>query len=83
MKSFILKALKALIVYLEGNPAPDPKLFRVRELVVWADSIRLKDKELSGERKRHQVINQLISEFPGVPTRDLSYLIEIVLQETK
>jgi hypothetical protein len=75
MRAYIVKALKALLFYFEEV---DPRLQRVREVVAWAGEI-----DASGERKRGQALNKLAAEFPEAIRRDLAFMIEQVLQETK
>jgi hypothetical protein len=75
MKGYLVKALKALLFYFEEV---DPRLNRVREVVAWAGEF-----EASGERKRAQALNKLAAEFPEALRRDLGFMIEQVLQETK
>jgi hypothetical protein len=78
MKAFLVKVL---MWTLKQVVSPDPRLVRVRELVVWANELRVRDQEVTGERKRHQVLNRLVEEFPDAKRRDLALMIEQVLQE--
>lgn len=79
MKLQLIKFLRYLMSFVETE---DPRLSRVRELVTLADSLAdSSGKVVTGERKRNQVFHQLVSEFPTSRKRDLSLLIEQVLQE--
>ena len=78
MKKYLILALKLALAYFDPAPPADPRLARVREVVAWAGEFAA-----SGERKRAQALNKLASEFPEAVRRDLSYMIEQVLQETK
>ena len=71
MRRQLLKFLYKLIGYLES-----PVNARVVELVKWADDTL----DVTGERKRNQVLSRLVAEFPNIPKRDHSYAIERVLQ---
>jgi hypothetical protein len=75
MRNYLVNALKWLLSVVEVS---DEKLSRARTLVTWADA---QFPDVVGERKRHQVISKLAVEFPDERLRDLSYLIEKVLQE--
>lgn len=77
MKKYLLKIARFALRWLED----DPRLGRVRELVAAAEGLTAKGQPVRGERKRNQVLNQLVTEFPDSRRRDLSYLIERVLQE--
>jgi hypothetical protein len=59
------------------------KFKRVREVVAEADKLLSHDREISGERKRHQALNRLRVEFPSSPANELALLLEIAVQETK
>ena len=78
MRKFLLRLLMAAVKSLSE---PDPRQARVREVVAWADSLNVRGQAVSGERKRNQALNKLITEFPDSRSRDLAYLIEQVLQE--
>lgn len=79
MKLQLIKFLRYLMSFVETE---DPRLSRVRELVTLADSLAdSSGKVVTGERKRNQVFHQLVSEFPISRKRDLSLLIEQVLQK--
>jgi hypothetical protein len=54
----------------------DPKLAKVRELMA-----EIEANDISGERKRSWVLNNLRTLFPDTPPRDLALLIELVMQE--
>lgn len=73
MRNKIIRLLRWLLSFVE---LPDPRLARVKELVVWAETLAV-----NGERKRNQVLAKLITEFPNARVRDLSLLIEQVIQE--
>ncbi len=75
MKAYIVKFLKIALYYFEEV---DPRLARVKEVVAWAGEF-----DASGERKRAQALNKLAAEFPEAVRRDLAFMIEQVLQETK
>lgn len=89
MRAYLVRAVKWLLVKL----APEMELIiaepavmgRVREVVKWAEEALhvVNGKIISGERKRSQVLNKLIVEYPNIPIRDLAFLIERVLQEKK
>jgi hypothetical protein len=77
MREFLIRVTRKLLQLLAPETI-SPQADRVRELVEWANEVHAK---LNGERKRHQVLNMLISEFPDVRKRDLAFEIEKVLQE--
>ncbi len=74
MKKFLVRLLKAMLRELIQ---PHPYEKRTLELVNWANEYHA---NVNGERKRHQVLNQLVMEFPAVRRRDLALAIEQVLQ---
>jgi hypothetical protein len=81
MKLWLIRALRALLLWLDPPPAPSapvPDLVFdvVRTLVQAIDGA-----DASGEYKRHQVYAQLIKRFPLVAKRDLGLLIERAVQE--
>ena len=78
MRKFLLRLLMGAVKLLAE---PDPRQARVREVVTWADSLNVRGQVVSGERKRNQALNRLVVEFPDSRKRDLSFLIEQVLQE--
>ncbi len=72
--------LASALAWVDPPPpegAPDPLMERTRELVTWAQTA----KHASGEYKRHQVLAQLMKDFPDARQRDLAYAIERVMQE--
>lgn len=81
MKAYIVRLLRKLLNWLEA-PADPVVLARVRELVSWAETLTVRGEKVSGERKRGQVINRLITEFPDIKASELSYLLELVLRES-
>jgi hypothetical protein len=76
MRSLLVRFLKYLLNLLEQ---PHPILPRVKELTVWAEGLEVKGQKVSGERKHRQVFLRLVAEFPDVPKREISFLIEKVL----
>ncbi len=72
MRKLLVRFLKYLVSLLES----DPKLPRVKELVQWAETLRVKGEKVSGERKRRQVYCRLVVEFPDANKQELSHLIE-------
>lgn len=79
MRLWLVKTLRRLADWLEP---PDPALARVRALVLSVETLADARGVVSGERKRHRVLNQLVVEFPSMRKRDLALLIERVLQES-
>lgn len=80
MKEYFLRLLQRFLIWLEA----DPRFQRVKELVLEAKNLKTSDgREVSGIRKRDQVLNQLLLEFPESLRRDLNYFIEQVLQLEK
>lgn len=77
MRTFIIELLRTLLRKLE---VPSPRMSRVRELVLWAET---EFPGFRGERLHHQVINKLRDEFPDARARDLCFEVELVLQELK
>ncbi len=75
MRNSIVNLLKWLLTMLEAD---NPTFVRANELVMWAD---VEYPNVRGERKRHQVINRLATEFPDRSLRYLAYQIEKALQE--
>ena len=56
----------------------DPRVAKVKEFITLAEAF---GPEVSGQRKRSWVLNQLITAFPDSKIKDLSFLIEQVIQE--
>jgi len=78
MRGLLVKGLEKLLRFLKSY---NPEYARAKELILWAETLRSHDKLVSGERKRNQVLNRLVSEFPDSRHKDLALLVEQVLQE--
>lgn len=76
MRRLLVRFLNYLLRLVESG---DPRLPRVKELIQWADTLRVRGKEVSGERKHRQVFCRLVSEYPEASKREISYLIERVI----
>lgn len=75
MRNYLISLLRRLLNLVDRE---DPQFARAATLVIWADT---QFPNVRGERKKHQVLNKLATEFPYRRLRDLSYLIEKALQE--
>jgi hypothetical protein len=75
MTQTLLRVLVKVVLYLAGHPEV---VARVRDLVATVNHL-----DVNGERKRSQVLNALISEFPQTKEKDLAFLLELVLQAQK
>ena len=80
MRQGLLKVLLFMVKFLYRSR---PELHRTAQLVKEWEAVKLDraGKEVSGERKRNQVLNRLASEFPETPKKSLSLFIELVVQE--
>ena len=73
MRKRIIKWLRLALKFID---IPDARLEKVKELVLVAATFKV-----DGQRKRAWVLNNLITAFPDSRIRDLSLLIEQVIQE--
>lgn len=76
MRKLLVRFLKYLTYLVEPT---DPKLSKTKELVAWAEDLRVRGEKVSGERKHRQVYLRLVAEYPEAPKQEISYLIEKVL----
>jgi len=79
MRTRIINLLKRVIKMLA---IVDPRVAKVREFVLLAESFKAADgSKIDGQRKRSWVLNNLVTAFPDSKIKDLSLLIEQVIQE--
>ena len=79
MRLFVISCLKSL---LKLFITADPRVEKVRELIRQADALHASNgNKVDGQRKRSWVLNNLITAFPDAKVKDLSFLIEHVIQE--
>ena len=78
MRAFLMRFLRRLLAFLEPKNLAEAK---ARELILWAKTLQVKNQEVSGQRKRRQVLLRLQAEYPTLPVKELSFLIEKILQE--
>ena len=74
MKKFLFELVMKLLPYI--RPEQGDLWKRAVELVKWAESLNI-----SGDRKRSQVYNRLVAEFPDIAKRVIGLTIEQVVQE--
>jgi hypothetical protein len=79
MRIRIINLLKRVITMLA---IVDPRIAKVKELVLVAEAFKSADgSKIDGQRKRSWVLNNVATAFPDAKIKDISFLIEQVIQE--